>query len=240
MTKKGISLTWRKYICWDKPLVAQPLIYSSYKSYTHVSSANLASVNVILNRILSFTLDSQIYYLFIPWPRTLISFWVLVEPSLLFVTKIYKSSATMAIILICTYPFHHHQLTQYLDALWFQPLTHFFLLLPLVIAMYVYTLLSFYFPRVSKFLLLSEAIFRMPGVCPRCDKNVYFAEEVFLCPNVLIWFHICILGEGVGQVLPQDVLQVYWLRVDSPSIHPVNLKIWVKRWKYFSAIIGWR
>ena len=114
-----------------------------------------------------------------------------------------------------------------------------FLLLPLVTAMYVYTLLSLYFPPF-KFLLLSEAIFRMPGVCPRCDKNVYFAEEVFLCLNVLIWFHICILGEGVGQVLPQDVLQVYWLRVDSPSIHPVNLKIWVKRWKYFSAIIGWR
>ena len=32
-----------------------------------------------------------------------------------------------------------------------------------------------------KFLLLSELLFiKMPGVCPRCDKNVYFAEEVLL------------------------------------------------------------
>ena len=85
----------------------------------------------------------------------------------------------------------------------------------------------------------------MPGVCPRCDKNVYFAEEVFLdLINMEILFHISILGEGVGKVLPQDVLQVYWLRVDNPSIYLVNLPnksldMCVKGWKYFSGIIGW-
>ena len=55
-------------------------------------------------------------------------------------------------------------------------------------------------------------------------------QECLLCGggilsslNMEIIFHISISGERAGQVLPQDVLQVYWLRVDNPSIHLVNL-----------------
>ena len=103
-----------------------------------------------------------------------------------------------------------------------------------------------------KFLLLSDLLFiKMPGVCPRCDKNVYFAEEVllsFLLICIFCWqskrhlwtlwrsdiilfpfkvkglFYIFyISGEGSREILSQDVLQMYWLRVDNPSIHLVNL-----------------
>ena len=111
---------------------------------------------------------------------------------LLFVTQTYKSSANVAVIYWCTYPFHHQQLTQHLDNPRFQTLTLFIWMIAPSSHNHVCLYVAIaWFPSSFMFLLLSEAIFRMPGVCPRCDKNVYFAEEVFLdLINMEILFHI--------------------------------------------------
>ena len=42
---------------------------------------------------------------------------------------------------------------------------------------YCYEIVGYY-PVLDSFLPFTEKSARMPGVCPRCDKNVYFAEEV--------------------------------------------------------------
>ena len=42
------------------------------------------------------------------------------------------------------------------------------------VELFVYTLYLIFFT----FFRIRFIFARMPGVCPRCDKNVYFAEEV--------------------------------------------------------------
>ena len=160
-----MALFKRTYLCLNRK--GKPLNPSSRSTYHIleylVLTANLASVE-ICDAQQNIELEFQYICSVTPNPDLLFGLFSVI----CYLRPNVANQLLYCCIYISNYPFHcHYCVSQHV--LTTQSISH-----------QSQMLLSF-MSQFFKFLLLSELLFiKMPGVCPRCDKNVYFAEEVLL------------------------------------------------------------